>query len=367
MGTYPSFAFTPSDSGIIIWAGGKIWHVPLTTTPENEKVAGGTPAIIHFTAHVEKRLAETRKSETDILKLEIRETQQVHAFRGLKADHTGEKVVVEAHGKTYIVTLKDSKPALVPSLSIESPYYAPTFVHGVDDIVLHARWSDIDFTIFEIANLTSRVSHEITGLPKGRYLTPTLCECPGPGRKIAFVKSGGDGMTGSIVATANPGIYVGDLTLPSSGSSNSVPVSHLTFIPSGIDVDSVLSIKFLDGNARLLVQQSNKAFVIDLAGGPNILGDYKQHTLAEGRMAAELSITTKASELKGGIWSVEAADVAFVDLMQVYVGKAPKVGEKVWSKPGNATSGIARVSWDGGHHIAWSGDGKRLFWFLGEW
>lgn len=363
MGTYPSFTFTPSDSGIIIWAAGKIWHVPLATRSSGEKVAGGTPTVIPFTAHIEKKLAETRRSETDILKLETGAAQQAHAFRDLKVDETGGRVVFATHGKTYFLDLKDDQPTLLPSLIPESPYYAPSFVHGIDDFVLHARWNDVNFTTFEIANIAAGSSYELVGMPLGRYLAPTLCECPGKGRKLAFVKTAGDYMTGSLVATAKPGIYIASLTLPSTDSPDTIPVSNLTFVPSDVDPASILSIKFIEKNAKLLVQQTNKAFVIDLTAGPNELGDYKQHTLAEGRMAAELAVTTTPAT--GGNSSVVAGNVAFVDLMQVYVDQAPKEGEKLWAKPGNSTKGIARVSLDGGHDIAWSGDGKTVFWFLG--
>ena len=63
IGTYPSFAFTPSDDGIIIWADGKIYIVYLTANSRGEKVAAGDPAMIGFTAHIEKRLAETLADE----------------------------------------------------------------------------------------------------------------------------------------------------------------------------------------------------------------------------------------------------------------------------------------------------------------
>lgn len=77
MGTYPSFAFTPADDAIIIWAAGQIYHVPLATNAVGERVSGGKPQAIPFIAHIEKRLAETRSSKIDIKTTETADTQRV--------------------------------------------------------------------------------------------------------------------------------------------------------------------------------------------------------------------------------------------------------------------------------------------------
>ena len=61
MGTYPSFSFTPEDDAVIIWAAGQIYYVPLSKHAQGEHVVAGEPQAIPFTAHIEKRLAETRQ------------------------------------------------------------------------------------------------------------------------------------------------------------------------------------------------------------------------------------------------------------------------------------------------------------------
>ena len=67
MGTYPSYAFTPNDDAIIIWAAGQIWHVPLATNALGERIGRGQPWALGFSAHVELRLAQTVWNETDVL------------------------------------------------------------------------------------------------------------------------------------------------------------------------------------------------------------------------------------------------------------------------------------------------------------
>ena len=363
MGTYPSFAFTPDDSAIVVWAAGQIYYVPLTVNQRGEKVASSTPPHpIPFTARIEKRLAETRRGETDIFGVETHDTQKVSSFKELRVDEKGHKAVFQAAGVTYWQEVGKKIPAKVPVIHKNAPYYSPTFVHGKDHIVLHARWSDSDFTTFELADIRAGVAYEIQGLPLGRYFSPILSECDGHKRQIAFLKSEGTLLSGDIVATAGAGLYIGNIVLPSSKNHN-VTITNLRFVPSEIDTnDRQTNIRFLDGKNRLLVHEANRAFTIDLEAGPDKLGAYTHKTLASGKMSSELAISPKP---KGN--SVVAQTIAIVDVFDVYITSAKNVkdDEAVWAKPANATKGLTRLSLDGGHDITWTRDGKKIFWFLG--
>lgn len=364
MGTYPSFAFTPADDAIIIWAAGQIYHVPLTTNSQGERVASGTPSPIPFVAHIEKRVAKTVKSRVDLRALETADTQTVHAFTELRSDDSGSRVVFQGSGATYIYEVREdgaSEAKRIPALNPFAPYYSPSFVFGADDLVIHARWSDVNFTTFELANLTSGATYEFVGLPVGRYYSPVLCECSGQQRTIAFVKTGGDILTGHIVATANPGLYLGQITLPTGTqeSGSKITIENVRYVPSEIDTEEIIKTKlrFIKKNSKLLVQSPRCVFVIDLAAGPDALGDYKHVTLATGRMSTELALASSGKK---------ADRLAFVDFFHVYFTSHVDPTEPVWSKPGNATKGLTRLSVDGGHDIIWSRNGKRLFWLLGK-
>ncbi|OBZ75588.1 hypothetical protein A0H81_04846 [Grifola frondosa] len=165
-----------------------------------------------------------------------------------------------------------------------------------------------------------------------------------------------------MFATAGAGLYLGTVTLPSpqvlTGRQARLLFRTFVLCPE-IDTDDVLKteLRFLDGNKKLLVQSPRRSFIINLAAGPNESGDYPHETIATGRMSTELAA------IPSGLGS--ASKVAFVDFFQVYLAPGVNADEPVWSKPGNATDGLVRLSVDGGHDITWSGDGKRLFWFLG--
>ena len=366
MGTYPSFAFTPSDDAIIIWAAGQIYSVPLATNERGERIGSSTvPFPIRFIAPIEIRLAETLRGGMDVTKLESQDTQRVRAMKGLRVDGTGGKVVFQAAGVTYVQKLGEKDVTTVPVLDDSAPYYSPSFVHGDQDLVLHARWSDTDFTSFELANIGSRIVHKLVGLPLGRYFSPILCECIGGRRHIAFIKSGGTYLTGNVIATAGPGLYIGEITLPSQKSTKSerINIHNLRYVKTEIYPDDRVNMRFLDGNKKLLVQQSSRAFIIDIETGSNEFAEYRHQTLATGRMSTEISVS-----LKGANGTYSADGVAFIDSFHVHFahGDSLKGDEPVWTKVGNATRGLARLSLDGGHDVTWSGDGKKVFWFLGR-
>ncbi|KAK0210211.1 hypothetical protein DFS33DRAFT_1291450 [Desarmillaria ectypa] len=382
MGTYPSFAFTPSDSAIIIWAAGKIWTVPLATNSYGERVSSGTPYPIRFTAHIEKRLAETRKiDDIDLVGIETADYQRIWAFKDLRADFAGNKVVFQAAGVTYVQVVGEKGVMKVPVLHDDgvTPYYSPSIVRDeARTIVLQARWDDTNFSSLELASIEDGWVVDIEGLPRGRYLSPVMCQVNRSHRVIAFVKIAGDYLTGDVVASAAPGLYVADLEV--APSRERMIVVNLRLVPSEIDVDDRINMRFLESNSELLVQQSDRSFVIDLSGTPDADGRPPHYTLATGKMSKEMAVSLtshsgvtsllkKLNGESGNGRNIKAENVAFVDFFHVYLapGKSLKEGEEAWSKPGNATDGLARLSLDGGHDVTWSEDGKKIFWFLGPY
>ncbi|KAJ7833499.1 hypothetical protein B0H13DRAFT_2428395 [Mycena leptocephala] len=346
MGTYPSFSFTPSSDAVIIWAAGQIYSVPITTNALGERIADPSraPVPIRFKAHIEKRLAETVTGTFDLIGSETAATQRVTAFKEMRADTNGRRVVFQAAGVTYVQPLGKASAIRVPVLDSAAPYISPEWVPGDDDLIIHTRWSDTNFSTFEVADLAAGKAYEVAGLPLGRYLSAVVCECTGLHRTVAFLKTGGDSLTGEIVATAGEGLYLGDLTLP--GGKGKVEIKNIRFVPSEISPWEKVNMRFIEKNKKILVQQASRAFIIDLDAGPSgVAGTYSHITVASGRMSQE----------------IVGYHVYFVP------GDKVKDGEAVWAKPANATAGLARLSLDGGHDITWSPDGSRLFWFLGPY
>ena len=362
MGTYPSFAFTPSGDAIIVWAAGQIYRVPLTIdSATGERILGGDPTPLPFSAKVQKRISETLRPQTDILTLQNATLQQLHAFHDIAPNHDGSRLLFSGAGITYhqIIDNSPSSPAPtpIPVLRPAAAYYSPSWVANTDDpMAIHARWSNTHFTTFELVNLATNGVHQLTGLPFGRYTRPTLCQCTGRKRIIAFIRLGGDRMTGTIVATAGAGLYIGELSLPDAYSPNGsvIKVDNIRRITE--DVDGTSKLRFLDGARRLLVQRAFGANVIDLVRGPDEFGGYHSEEVARGKFSTEVAVSGSYK--------------AFIEAYHVYLvndSNENKKANELWARPGNATGGLARLSVDGGHDLAWTGNGEKLFWLLGPY
>ena len=105
----------------------------------------------------------------------------MHAFKELRVDDSGQRAVFRAAGVKYIQDIERAQTQAVPEKHHDETYYSPSFVHGADDLVIHARWSDTNITTFELANITAGTAIGLEGLPLGRYYSPVLCECSGRG------------------------------------------------------------------------------------------------------------------------------------------------------------------------------------------
>jgi len=362
MGTYPSFAFTPSDDAIVIWAAGQIYRVPLAIdSVTGERMLGGHPAPLPFVALVQKRVAETLRPQTDILALQNATLQQLHAFHDIAPNHDGSKLLFSAAGITHhqIISNNPSSPLSIPIpvLRQAAAYYSPSWVANTNDsMVIHACWSNTHFTTLELVNLATNRVYELSDLPFGRYTRPTLCQCPGRQRMIAFIRLGGDSMTGTVVATAGAGLYIGELSLPDAGNPHRsvIKVDNIRHITE--DVDGTSRLRFLNGAKQLLVQKASNSYVIDIGKGPDEFGRYPSEEVARGKFSTEVAVS--------GTYK------AFIETYHVYLVNDSNDKKRVvelWARPGNATSGLARLSVDGGHDLAWTGNGEKLFWILGPY
>ena len=393
MGTYPSFAFTPSSSspGIVIWAAGQIWHVPLARNAEGELVAASkatnnadlTPKVIPFTAHISKKLAETRHVKTDVRRFESG-PQRLRAFTQLVLDEAGKRAAFAGVGQTWVQVLGDSlispttlnpiddanfmetsKPAnRIPHLHPSASYYSPSFVPD-SSFALHARWDNLKFSSLELADLESGQVWEVAGLPNGRWFGAIVSRAATNGvRTVVLVKTGGDVLTGNVVATAQTGVWVGEINLPLL-SLSAVELNNLRYIPSGIDPSDVVKLSFMNGGAsEVLVQQSDRVLRVSLHDGA-------AEVVARGKGTSEMifssteSVPSRLSRHTGRHQA--AGGAAFVSLFHVYYAPSSSVDseKEMWAKPGKAPKNLVRLSGDGGHDIAFSGDGSVIGWFLG--
>ncbi|KAF9501145.1 hypothetical protein BDN71DRAFT_1479710 [Pleurotus eryngii] len=296
------------------------------------------PRITPFRATIEKCISETLVAQNndgkqgiieglDLAGLETKDAARVHAMKELKVDESGKQVVFQAAGVNYIKSVANiaqagaSKDARkVPVLYPDSPYYSP-----FEALVIHGRWSDETFSILELVDVDSGCSYEVTGLPLGHYYSPAISKSSSRQRKVAFVKTAGGILTGDLVAVANLGLYVGDIVLPEH--TGQCVCESAALVPS-------------------TPIRGSKAFVIDIVGGLDELGEFKRWTISEGEMSGEIVVG-----------SIKHIQIAFVDFFHVCLVDV--------SLDETCSEALARLSLDSGHDLSFSGDGKKLFWFLG--
>ena len=330
-GSYPSYAFTPTDDAIIIWYSGQIYRVPLSVNIVGERVASTSPTLIPFKATLTKPLADTRKARLDLREVELKEKQKVHAMRALRIDDSTSYAVLDAGGVTVLQSLSSSSSSTpVPVLHPSDPYYTPSFLPASTHVI-HARWNDANYTSFEIASATE--AREVQGIPKGRYHSPAVSL---DHRKMVFVKTAGDVLTGYTKNTAKPGLYTFELES-----------QNLTFIPSSISLGlGPTQMRFLSESV-VLIQQRNRAFTIDLQTG-------KEEIRGRGKLSNEVIVADQTGYK------------AFLEYHHVYVTRGGKESTlPLWAKPHRQTPGLARTSYYGGHDLTWSQDGQTLLWMLG--
>ncbi|KAL1742540.1 hypothetical protein HDZ31DRAFT_43021 [Schizophyllum fasciatum] len=370
-GTYPSFAFTPNDDAIIIWAHGLIWRVPLSLSPAGQRVAGNTPSPIPFIAHLELQLADTRKEALDLVALETRPSHPVRTFRELDVDYAGSRVVFEAAGVTYMHDTARNLTTELPRLHSNAAYFSPAFVPDTE-LIIHTRWvDDVEtrsdtaiFSTFELVHVASGRVWEVAGLPAGRHFSPSVSGGKGSLRKLAFMRAAGDVITGNVVETANPGLYVADIELPdiafvSPGARTGSRFARATNVRRiGSDVAATtmgfLRLEFASAN-QVLVHTPRRTVSVNLDSDPEASGLPAHTTLAQGRMSSELRVRPTRGP----------HGAAFVDHYHVYYIPQVMAHTDLWAKPANATPGLVRLTINGGHDLAWSGSGETLFWASG--
>jgi hypothetical protein len=292
-------------------------------------------------------------------------------------DHDGKRVIFQGAGRTYMHSLVDNRTTELRTAHNTAPYFTPEFITSSEgsseSLIINTRWSDSRFSSFELIDLRCDVIYEINGIPLGRYYAPTMSRGSQSTRTLAFIKKSSEILTGDIIATSQPGIYTANLVLPSSCSSHhkirSLFAEDITFIPSDIVTTPPFKmrfasersqLKFTPDNKRLIVQQDLHVFTVDLHGETDIFGRRPHTSIARGEMTDELTLSALPSFSREPVWA------AFVDFYHVYIAPLPSPEDPpLWTKPGKATKGVMRVSTNGGHDIAWSGDGKALYWFSG--
>lgn len=362
MGAYPNYGFSSGDKSIIIWSSGKVWNVPLKFNGLGERVRKGNPRVLDFEARIELAVGETVYSQTNISAVELGDEGRVHALRALRSSVSGDQVVFEAAGDTYLRDVTSNTQRKIPKTLPDAQYYGPSFVSGTN-FVLHARWSDTNLTILELVEMRTETQIEILGVPRGRYLSPLIQD-----GKIAFVRTGSDYMLGDVEETAGEGVWIGDISLPISEASGKTSVVRGLKLVEGSPAgqDTKLNFGTFGDELYLIVQSEREVVRYDTDGK-------RRRILATGKSSVEMVLVNAlASGSLLGSWmawfkSTPPFFLAFRDYQHAWIAQlSEKEATKVWSKPQRSSKRLLRLSKITGHDITFSGDGSKVFWLSGR-
>jgi hypothetical protein len=96
-GLYPSFAWTPDDSAIVIWAGGKLKKI---------EVKSKAVADIPFRVKDTRAITEAVRFPIEVAPVSV----SVKMLRFVEVSPKGDKVVYQALGRLWVRDLPEGKP-----------------------------------------------------------------------------------------------------------------------------------------------------------------------------------------------------------------------------------------------------------------
>jgi imidazolonepropionase-like amidohydrolase/Tol biopolymer transport system component len=317
-GVYPAMAWTPDNTSLVFWAGGKLQRIDVAT----KKVAP-----IPFHVHGTRSLAEALRFPQAVAP----DTFQVKMLRWVQVSPKGDKVVYQALGHLYVKELPNGAPKRLTKQTEHAELY-PSFSRDGKSIV-YTTWDDEKLGGIRVVPVTGGEGRVVSAQP-GHYIEPALSP---DGRFIVYRTIGG-GYLRSGLYSHDQGLFV----IPASGGTP----RRLT----------------KDGEQPHFGAGSERVFFLSV----------EQREKDDER--ALKSIRLDGSEPRTYVTSDEATEyrvspdekwVAFRENFNAFLMPLPHGAKGAVASPETKALPVAKVSRDAGEWLHWSGDGKRLHWALG--
>jgi imidazolonepropionase-like amidohydrolase/Tol biopolymer transport system component len=313
-GLYPTYAWTPDDVAIVLWAGGKLRKLD---------VASKAVSDIPF------RVKDTR-TVSDAVRFPIEvapNSVSVKMLRFVEVAPTGDKVLFQALGRVWIRDLPEGKPRRLTTQTDHWEVY-PSFSRDGKSVV-YTTWDDDKLATIRIAP-TSGGEGRVVVADAGHYLEPAFSP---DGATIVYRKGGG-GFLRSELYSSNQGIY----RVPAAGGASTLVTKRGVRPHFGKANDRVFFQKF-EGDTRSLSS-------VGLDGR-----DERAHFAS--KEATEFKVSPD------GQW------VAFREGFKGFIAQFAMSGQKIDLGPKTTAFPVAQISKEAGEYLHWSGDSSKLYWALG--
>jgi imidazolonepropionase-like amidohydrolase/Tol biopolymer transport system component len=313
-GLYPTFAWTPDDSAIVIWAGGKLRKIDVTSK-----------AVTDIPFHVKDTRAIT---EAVRFPVEVApDSITVKELRFVEVSPTGDKVVFQALGRLWIRDLPEGKPRRLTTQTDHWELY-PSFSRDGKSVV-YTTWDDDKLSSVRVVSSSGGEGRVLTREP-GHYVEPAFSP---DGATVVYRRTGG-GYLRSELYSMNQGLY----KAPAAGGPSTLVIRGGVRPHFGRGSDRVFFQKY-EGETRSLSS-------VGLDGR-----DERAHFTSKD--ATEFKVSPD------GRW------VAFREGFKAYIGAFAMSGQKIELGPKTSAFPVAQVSKEAGEYLHWSGDSSKLYWALG--
>lgn len=312
-GLYPTFAWTPDDTAIVIWAGGKLRRID---------VASKAVTDIPFHVKDTRAITEAVRFQVEVAPDSI----AVKELRFVEVSPAGDKVVFQALGRLWIRDLPEGTPHRLTTQTDHWELY-PSFSRDGKSIV-YTTWDDDKLSTVRVVSSSGGEGRVLTTEP-GHYAEPAFSP---DGTTVVYRRGGG--YVRSELYSSSQGLY----KVAAAGGS-STRVVKLGVRPHFGKASDRVFFQKPEGETRSLSS-------IGLDGR-----DERAHFASKEATEFEVS--------PDGKW------VAFREGFKAFIAAFAMSGQKVDLGPKTSGFPVAQVSKEAGEYLHWSGDSSKLFWALG--
>lgn len=317
-GVYPNMSWTPDNSNIVFWSGGKIHKVNINTLEVTN---------IPFTVNTTIKISETLEVETPV----HTDTFKAKVIRHAKTSPDAKTLAFSALGHIYAMKLPNGTPKRLTSVSDFE--FEPSFSPDGKSIV-YVSWNDENLGAIMRVSTNGGTPTKLSS-EKGIYRNPSYSN---NGQKIVYRKEGGNNDQGRTF-TKKTGLYV----MSADGSNVKFLIKEGDYPQFNMD------------DSRIIYQTGGYFFgaltkelkSVDLTGND-------KRTLVKSKHGNRL------------LPSPDGEKIAFQHLHKVYLADLPKAGKTLDLTDKSKYVPVSQLSQDAGINMHWSKDSKTLNWTLGN-
>jgi len=312
-GVYPNMAWTPDSRSLVVWAGGKLNRVDLTT---------GKSTVIPFKIDDTRGLIDPPRPAVAVAP----DSFETKMPRGATVSPDGKSVVFETLGHLWVKSMAGGEPRRLTKDDGAMEAYPAWSADGKK--LAYVRWTDAG--LGEVRVIAANGGKSIAITPAGHYARPRFSP---DGKTVVFEKDRGGYLT-SPRASAEPGVY----RVAATGGA----MTRIT--------ENGGNLQFGTSNDRVFVME----------------GDAKESRL----VSLDLNGEARRVHAKGDLVndyrvSPDGKYLAFRQNYQAFVTPLVPGTQEVSLSPKGGALPVVKVSGDGADWIHFSEGGRRVNWSLG--